>query len=120
MEEKTGGGIGGRRNPHPDYSQAYRPAGPFRGRNGLSNSLFVIASGNCRQTRRTWPSACEGELSHHAKTEALPDALSDSRPETVKIREARWQLYIAHSHPLLKTKTPPPPRPTPPSSTPPT
>src|SRR2546422_7579202 len=92
MEEKTGGGIGGRRNPHPDYSQAYRPAGPFRGRNGLSNSLFVIASGNRRQTRRTWPSACEGELSHHAKTEALPDALSDSRPETVRIREHTSEL----------------------------
>src|SRR5260370_11427410 len=108
VEEKTCGGFRGWRHPNPNHPQAYGAAGAFRGGRSVSNSFLAFPSGNRGKTRRTRASAREGEFSHHAKVEAVPDAVSDAGKGIVRVCrlkfliERRSTCTNARNHSLLR------------------
>src|SRR6266568_7681257 len=85
VEKKTGGGLRGGGDSHPDHSQAHRIAVAFGGRHGVSDSFFAVASGDCRKAGRARARAREGKFSYHPKTEALSDANADAGTGTVRV-----------------------------------
>ena len=85
VEKKAGSGLGGGRNSHPDHSQAHGIAGVFGGRYGVSDSFFVIASGDCREAWGARAPAREGEFPDYTEPEAVPHTLFDAGSDIVKI-----------------------------------
>ena len=54
VEEETGGGFGGWRHSCANHPQAYGASGALGRRHGVSNSLFVVASGDRGEAWREW------------------------------------------------------------------
>src|SRR5437773_10948502 len=83
LEKKTGARFGGGRDSHSNHSQTQRIAGAFRGRHGVSNSLFAFASGDCHAAGGARAGTRKGVFSDHAKTETLPVAPAVPGPRLI-------------------------------------